>query len=124
MRIPLVMVCLCALNTPVYALTPAPDNSAMFFCRDKYGYTGLDSTTTSDWSKFAACVTDTENEERRKKEQELWEFLEANPRYRVPGQSLNECYAKPAELALDRIETKTDGTVIAYYKDTIARCAK
>lgn len=122
MKITILSVCLSVLCTPVLAVTPEPDNSAMFFCRDKHGYTGLDSTTTSDWGKFAACVNDQKGQERRQREQELWEFLEENPGYRVPGQSLNKCYGKPKERALDRIETKQDGTVIAYYKEQITEC--
>lgn len=109
---------------PVHAVTPEPDNSAMFFCRDKHGYTGLDSTTTADWMKFASCVNDIKSAVRKQEERELWDFLEANPRYRVPGQSLNKCFGKPKERALDRIETGPDGSTTAYYKDKIVQCYK
>ena len=122
MKIAVLSVCLSVLCTPVLAVTPEPDNSAMFFCRDKHGYTGIDSATTADWMKFASCVNDIKSAVRRQEEREIWDFIKANPRYRVPGQSMNKCFGKPKERALDRIETGPDGSTTAYYKDKIVEC--
>lgn len=103
------------------ASSTEPSNDPVFYCKNKY-YTGLQDTSTKDWMNFATCINDIKSDLRRQKESSIWEFLKENPRYRVPGQSLNRCYGKPKERALDKIETQTDGSTTAYYKDKIAEC--
>ena len=103
------------------ASSTVPNNDPVFYCKDKH-YAGLHSTSTNNWMKFASCINDIRSDMRRQKEDDTWEFLKANPRYRIPGQSLNKCYGKPKERALDRIETQADGSTVAYYKDKIPEC--
>lgn len=103
------------------ASSTMPNNDPVFYCKDKH-YAGLQDTSTKDWMKFASCISDIQGEMRRQKEAEIWEFLKANPRYRVPGQSLNKCFGRPKERALARLETKADGSTMAYYKDKVKEC--
>ena len=58
-----------------------------------------------------------------KREHKTPEFLKKNPRYRFPGQSLNECFGKERELLVDRVETTTD-KVVVYYKKSVKPCIK
>jgi hypothetical protein len=109
------------LATPAYAVSSGPNNEPLYQCRDLY-YHGINGTTTESMMAFASCVSKMRGEEFRKREKEIWEFIEANPRYRVPGQSLNKCFGRPKERALARYETKPDGSTMAYYKDKIAEC--
>lgn len=89
-------------------------------CIEIHGYDGINGDT--DFSSIAACVHKIRVEIRKQEEAELWEFLKANPRYRVPGQSLNKCFGRPKERALARLETKADGSTMAYYKDKVKEC--
>jgi hypothetical protein len=109
------------LATPAYAVSPKPNNEPLYQCRDLY-YHGINGTTTESMMAFAACVSKMRGEVFHQREREIWEFIEANPRYRVPGQSLNKCFGRPKERALDRFETKSDGSTMAYYKDKIVEC--
>ena len=72
---------------------------------------------------IAYCIDSTRNENIRKANAEQWEFLKKNPRYRFPGQSLNECFGKERELLVDRVETTTD-KVVVYYKKSVKPCIK
>lgn len=105
----------------VAANADEPDNSIIHFCADKYEYNGLHHTKTKNWMDIATCITTLKNEVRREKQLAQWEFVKNNPRYRFPGQSLNNCFGREKELALHRIETK-DGKTTAYYKDSLKPC--
>jgi hypothetical protein len=108
--------------TPAEAVERTPDNSIAFYCKKEHNYQGIGKTSTKDMMDFAYCIDHLKNEMRRQEQATLWEFLKANPRYRVPGQSLNKCFGRPKERALDRFETKSDGSTMAYYKDKIVEC--
>ena len=43
------------------------------------------------------------------KNAELKDFLKHNPRYRVPGQSLNKCWGKPREMPFESSGIEFDG---------------
>ena len=86
------------------------NNQAMKACLAKYNYT-LDQFDTFDWSKAAACHSDYRIGVQKAKNAELRDFLDANPRYRVPGQSQNRCWGKPREMPFESayIEKTGDG---------------
>ena len=109
------------LATPAYAVSPKPDNGPVYYCKELY-YGGLDKTSTDDMMAFAACIDEISNSMNRQKEENLWEFLKKNPRYRFPGQSWNKCFNRPKERALASLETRPDGSTMAYYKDKIVEC--
>ena len=97
------------------------NNQAMKACLAKYNYT-LDQFDTFDWSKAAACHSDYRISVQKAKNAELREFLDANPRYRVPGQSQNRCWGKPREMPFESAYIKqTQGGFEAgvSYKDTL-----
>ena len=107
------------LASPVYA-QELSGNDIHKHCFELHGYDGINGDT--DFMSIAACVHGIRAEIRKEKEAELWEFLKANPRYRVPGQSLNKCYGRPKERALAKLETAPNGSTTAYYKDKLAEC--
>ena len=67
--------------------------------------------TTSDYNKAASCYFDWKNDQIAAERAELRDFLDANPRYRVPGQSNNRCWGKPREMPFESayIERTGDG---------------
>jgi hypothetical protein len=78
--------------------------------------------TTSDYNKAASCYFDWKNDQIVAKRAELRDFLDANPRYRFPGQSLNRCWGKPREMPFESayMERTGDGFRAGVnYKDTL-----
>ena len=78
--------------------------------------------TTSDYNKAASCYFDWKNDQIVAERAELRDFLDANPRYRVPGQSNNRCWGKPREMPFESayIERTGDGFRAGVsYKDTL-----
>jgi hypothetical protein len=78
--------------------------------------------TTSDYNKAASCYFDWKNDQIVAERAELRDFLDANPRYRVPGQSNNRCWGKPREMPFESayIERIGDGFRAGVsYKDTL-----
>lgn len=77
---------------------------------------------TEDYNKAAACHTEYRQQLRELELAELRDFLKHNPRYRVPGQSLNRCWGKPREMPFESAYIKqTQGGFEAgvNYKDTL-----
>jgi len=64
--------------------------------------------TTSDYNKAASCYFKWKNAQRAEELAELRDFLKHNPRYRVPGQSLNRCWGKPREMPFESAYIKAD----------------
>ena len=64
-----------------------------------------------NYTKAAACYQDWKQGQRSEELAELRDFLKHNPRYRVPGQSLNRCWGKPREMPFESayIEKTGDG---------------
>ncbi len=78
--------------------------------------------STSDWNKAAACHSKYRQAVQKEELAELRDFLKHNPRYRVPGQSLNRCWGKPREMPFESAYIKqTSGGFEAgvSYKDTL-----
>lgn len=77
---------------------------------------------TADWNAAASCHAKYRQGVRAEQYAELRDFLKHNPRYRVPGQSLNRCWGKPREMPFESAYIKVDGTGFeagVNYKDTL-----
>lgn len=111
------MICiLCA--SPIYA---SDSNDMMKACLMQYDYS-VDKFDTFDWSKAAACASNFRKQQNAIALAELRDFLKHNPRYRVPGQSLNRCWGKPREMPFESayIKKTNDGFEAGVnYKDKL-----
>lgn len=77
---------------------------------------------TADWNAAASCHAEYRQGVRAEQYAELRDFLKHNPRYRVPGQSLNRCWGKPREMPFESAYIKVDDTGFeagVNYKDTL-----
>tara|TARA_B100000085_G_C18546451_1_gene514092 strand:- start:645 stop:1139 length:495 start_codon:yes stop_codon:yes gene_type:complete len=103
-----------------------PNNEAMKTCLDKVGYDRNAPVENRfegiDIRAAAKCYQDYKQNVMAVQMANLREFLKANPRYRVPGQSQNSCWGKPRESAFESVS----GTAGAWgydisvnYKDTL-----
>jgi|TARA_B100001094_G_scaffold87008_1_gene83262 hypothetical protein len=104
-----------------FAAHATPSNDAMKQCLAKFNYTP-DQFDTFDWSKAAGCHSDYRTAVNKANLEELKDFLKHNPRYRVPGQSMNRCWGKPREMPFESayIERNGDGFKAGVsYKDTM-----
>jgi hypothetical protein len=75
-----------------------------------------------DFKGPAKCHAEYRNAVMLAERAELKDFLKHNPRYRVPGQSLNRCWGKPREMPFESAYIKqTAGGFEAgvSYKDTL-----
>ena len=82
-----------------------------------------DSFETYNFTKASACYQQWKVGEIKKEYAELRDFLKHNPRYRVPGQSMNSCWGKPREMPFESVtaSASADGSwhVGISYKDTL-----
>ena len=105
--------------------TASESNQAMKNCLDHYGYdktAPLEERMKFDFSGHARCHSDYRVGKIKTELQEMRDFLEHNPRYRVPGQSQNRCWGKPREMPFESayIEQTADGFKAGVsYKDTL-----
>ena len=78
---------------------------------------------TADWNAAASCHAKYRQKVRAAELAELRDFLKHNPRYRVPGQSLNRCWGKPREMPFESVtaSASSDGSwhVGVSYKDKL-----
>lgn len=77
---------------------------------------------SADYNKAAACHSEYRQAVRETKLAELRDFLKHNPRYRVPGQSLNRCWGKPREMPFEKstISVGPNGMQASvWYKDKL-----
>ena len=75
-----------------------------------------------NYNKASACYFNWKTGDNAEKLAELRDFLKHNPRYRVPGQSMNKCWGKPREMPFESAYIKqTQGGFEAgvSYKDKI-----
>jgi hypothetical protein len=63
---------------------------------------------TANWNAAASCHAEYRQKVRAAELAELRDFLKHNPRYRVPGQSLNRCWGKPREMPFESAYIKVD----------------
>jgi len=78
--------------------------------------------STKDYNKAASCYFDWKHQQIAAERAELRDFLKHNPRYRVPGQSMNRCWGKPREMPFESsyIRVGPDGMEAGVnYKDTL-----
>lgn len=100
-------------------------NKVTKYCLDKHGYdrtATIDERMKFDFSKASSCQQTYISMKRAEEEAELRDFLKHNPRYRVPGQSLNKCYGKPREMPFEKstISVGPNGMHAAvWYKDKL-----
>jgi hypothetical protein len=83
---------------------------------------GVEFVDSNDWNALSACVSKYRAIERETELAELRDFLKHNPRYRVPGQSLNRCWGKPREMPFESAYIRVDGNGFeagVNYKDTL-----
>jgi hypothetical protein len=77
---------------------------------------------TADWNAAASCHAEYRQKVRAEQYAELRDFLKHNPRYRVPGQSLNRCWGKPREMPFESAGIETNGNSMkawVNYKDKL-----
>ena len=99
----------------------AASNEGSKLCLEAYGYK-QENFDTFDWNKAAACASKLRQEQNAVDLAELRDFLKHNPRYRVPGQSLNRCWGKPREMPFESSYIKVTGDSFeasVSYKDTL-----
>ena len=99
-------------------------NDILAYCLETTGY---DKTSTIDermkfsFEKVSRCSNVYQAELQNARDAELRDFMKANPRYAVPGQSLNKCWGKPRVQPFDHawINRVGDGfeAGIVYKKD-------
>ena len=100
-------------------------NEELKKCLVKYGYdktAPIEERMAFDFAKASACVQDYNTKLQAARDAELRDFLKHNPRYRVPGQSLNRCWGKPREMPFEKstISVGPDGMHAAvWYKDKL-----
>ena len=78
--------------------------------------------STADYNKAAACYQNWKTGDNAAKLAELRDFLKHNPRYRVPGQSLNRCWGNPREMPFESAyieQTENGFRAGVNYKDTL-----
>jgi hypothetical protein len=112
-----VILLLCILAGPVWA----DSNHDSKLCLERYGYS-VENFDTFNWNKAAACASKLRQEKNAEDLAELRDFLKHNPRYRVPGQSLNRCWGKPREMPFESSYIKVTGDSFeagVNYKDTL-----
>lgn len=107
------------------AKAESASNKAMEVCLTKFGYdktAPLDERMAFDFTKAAKCHSDYRVGVMEAEYAEMRDFLKHNPRYRVPGQSMNRCWGKPREMPFESSYIKQTATGFeagVSYKDTL-----
>ena len=99
----------------------AESNNVMKNCLEASGYS-LEKFDEFDFSKAAGCHSDYRASKNEAELAELRDFIKHNPRYKVPGQSLNRCWGKPREMPFESsyIKKTEEGFEAGVnYKDTL-----
>lgn len=110
------LIMMLLFSSPAWA-----DNEAIKACLNQTNYS-VENFDKFDFNKAAACASKARQAKREAELAELRDFLKHNPRYRVPGQSLNRCWGKPREMPFESAYMQADrnGFEIAVnYKDKI-----
>ena len=99
----------------------ADSNDVMKACLEANGYTP-ENFDQYNFAKAAGCHSDYRTRKRKAQLAELRDFLKYNPRYKVPGQSLNRCWGKPREMPFESAyikQTKEGFEAGVNYKDKL-----
>jgi len=107
--------------TPSVSRTETGYNDELKSCLSKYNYSP-DLFDTYNFNNVARCAAKARNRINQAKTAELKDFLKHNPRYRVPGQSLNRCFGKPREMPFEKssLEVGPNGVKAqVWYKDKL-----
>ena len=102
-------------------LVVADNNLGTKECLEHFNYS-QDNFDTFDWSAAAWCASQRRTAANNQKLMEMRDFLAANPRYRVPGQSMNKCWGKEREMPFESAGIETNGNSMrawVNYKDTM-----
>jgi len=75
-------------------------NNGLKKCLSDHNYS-IDKFDTIDFTKIASCAMKVRMKIQAAELAELRDFLKHNPRYRVPGQSLNRCWGKPRDMPFE-----------------------
>ena len=100
-------------------------NQVLKNCLDYYGYdktAPIDKRMQYDFSKASSCAHGYLADLNKRRDAEMRDFLKHNPRYRVPGQSLNRCYGKPREMPFEKSSISVGPTgmyAAVWYKDKL-----
>jgi len=119
MRAILATVALCLIATTSQA--EITNNQALKACLAINGYTP-EKFDEFDFTKSSSCFQNWRSQKNKEKLAELRDFLKHNPRYRVPGQSLNRCWGKPREMPFESAGIETNGNSMkawVNYKDKL-----
>lgn len=96
-------------------------NEALKACLDAAGY-DVKNFDRFDFNRVSGCAGDARAKIEEAERAELKDFLKHNPRYRVPGQSLNRCFGKPREMPFEKssLEVGPNGVKAqVWYKDKL-----
>ena len=117
MRLIVLLILAILVPSSVYA----DNNQAIKNCLVANNYSS-ENFDSFDWNRAAACASNVRQAAREAELAELRDFLKHNPRYRVPGQSLNRCWGKPREMPFESsyIRVGPNGMEAGVnYKDTL-----
>ena len=118
----LLIIALCLVSS---IAASSQNNDAAKWCLERHNY-DQKNFDTYDFSKAASCFSNYINEKNKQEQEELRDFLKHNPRYTVPGQSLNKCFGKPREMPFEKstLEVGPNGMKAeVWYKDKLpANC--
>ena len=95
------LLCSAAIVIMTTLSVNASSNQNLKQCIERHTFIGF-GINDIDWNIVSKCQSKHRSEARAQQRKELREFLEANPRYRYPGQSLNRCWGKPREMPFER----------------------
>ena len=101
-----------ALAVWATSVSASESNQAMKWCLDN----------TPNINAAASCHAKYREQVRNEELAELRDFLKHNPRYRVPGQSLNRCWGEPREMPFESAGIEMNNTGMkawVNYKDTL-----
>jgi hypothetical protein len=118
MRTILLTAVFCLFSTSLYA---NENNQVMKACLEMNEYSA-ENFESFKWNKAAACYQNWKQDKEAEELAELRDFLKHNPRYTVPGQSLNRCWGKPRKMPFESAYIKKSGNGFeagVNYKDTL-----
>ena len=118
----IVSTTLAIVLTAIWAVAlDSSTNEQLKTCLAASGYS-KDNFDSFDFSVAAGCFQKKLAKKQAEELAELRDFLKHNPRYTVPGQSLNRCWGKPREMPFESAYIRADKNGYeagVNYKDTL-----